>query len=75
MTVRKMNNHRGRLREDAQQIGEDLRRLGGHAKEMTAERVSGLEDSVQTWIRARPMQSFLTVAGAGFLLGWFGRRG
>jgi ElaB/YqjD/DUF883 family membrane-anchored ribosome-binding protein len=74
MTARKTNNHRDRLREDAHQIGDDLRRLGGHAKEMTAERVSVIKDSVQTWVQAKPLQSFLIVAGAGFLLGWFSRR-
>jgi ElaB/YqjD/DUF883 family membrane-anchored ribosome-binding protein len=71
MTVRKTNHHR--LREDAHQIGEDLRRLGGHAKEMTTDRLSGMTASVQTFVQEKPWQSFLIVAGAGFLLGWLGR--
>jgi ElaB/YqjD/DUF883 family membrane-anchored ribosome-binding protein len=64
------------LRQDVQRIGDDFRRLGGHAKELAQdatvyarERAAAVPDLTRTWIQDRPLQSLAIAVGVGALLG------
>jgi len=64
------------MRQDAQRIGDDLRKLGGHAKELAAdakdyakERVASVPDTARDYIQERPLQSLAIALGIGALLG------
>lgn len=64
------------LRQDVQRIGDDFRRLGGHAKELAQdatmyarERAAAVPDVTRTFIQDRPLQSLAIAVGIGALLG------
>lgn len=64
------------LRQDVQRIGDDFRKLGGHAKELAAdardyakERVANVPETARNYIQERPLQSLAIALGVGAILG------
>jgi len=64
------------LRQDVQRIGDDFRKLGGHAKELATDardyakdKVANVPDSARNFIQERPLQSLAIALGVGAVLG------
>lgn len=69
------------LRDQAQQVKEDVREMGRLAKQAATDQVERardrgleLEDQVLDYVRAQPLKSVLIAAGVGVVLGFVWRR-
>jgi len=75
----------GQVRENIRDIGsvakdaarekvQDLRDQAGEYYEQGRQRVTEMEDSIETYVRDQPIKSLLMAAGAGLLLGILWKR-
>jgi ElaB/YqjD/DUF883 family membrane-anchored ribosome-binding protein len=80
-TTRSNRSSTEEFREKASQVGQDIRELGGAAKELAAEKLDHwykdgrekaveLEKGFEKQIREYPLQSVIIAAGVGFVAGY-----